>query len=89
MYALLFAALYTQHVLVIAAVLFPWGPKIPCPSPCHRSLCLMLYSEGLGHQFSSGNSDGDSDAGAVDSMDPDMAGLWRGSSGDFEVGCRV
>ncbi|CAM9918077.1 unnamed protein product [Ectocarpus sp. 12 AP-2014] len=43
--------------------------------------------KGLGHQFSSGNSDGESDAGAVDSMDPDMAGgLWRGSSGDFEKG---
>ncbi|CBJ48929.1 hypothetical protein Esi_0057_0130 [Ectocarpus siliculosus] len=43
--------------------------------------------KGLGHQFSSGNSDGNSDAGAVDSMDPDMAeGLWRGSSGDFEKG---
>ncbi|CAM9762109.1 unnamed protein product [Ectocarpus sp. 4 AP-2014] len=43
--------------------------------------------KGLGHQFSSGNSDGDSDAGAVDSMDPDMAGgPWRGPSGDLEKG---
>ncbi|CAM9623492.1 unnamed protein product [Ectocarpus fasciculatus] len=43
--------------------------------------------KGLGHQFSSCNSDGDSDAGAVDSMFPDIeGGLWKGSSGDFEKG---
>lgn len=55
------------------------------PPPC-TVLSDPLYSKGLGHQFSSGNSDGDSDAGPVDSMDPDVdGGLWKGSSGDFEV----